>query len=90
MPLYSIAVLVTVILFSFAGPFFYTFSPHVLDSQSILLAPSFSHWFGTDRLGRDLLARLMVGGQISLTIGFMSALIATLIGLIYGVSAALF
>lgn len=90
MPLYSIAVLVTVILFSFIGPHIYTLKPLLLDSQSILLAPSLTHWFGTDRLGRDLLARLMVGGQISLTIGFMSALIATLIGLIYGVSAALF
>jgi peptide/nickel transport system permease protein len=89
MPLVSIAALIAVILFSFIGPFLYTADPFFLDSQAILLSPSWNHWFGTDRLGRDLLSRLMEGGQVSLIIGFMSALISTLIGLLYGVGAAL-
>jgi len=88
MPLVSVSVLIGVILFSFIGPYFYPVDPLYLDPKSILLPPSISHWFGTDRLGRDLLARLMEGGQISLIIGFTSAFISTLIGLIYGVSAA--
>lgn len=78
-----------VILFSFIGPFFYSVDPGYFDKNSILLAPSMDHCFGTDRLGRDLLARVMEGGQVSLLIGFSSALISTLIGLLYGVSAAL-
>ncbi|AFV97008.1 MULTISPECIES: ABC transporter permease [unclassified Sulfuricurvum] len=89
MPFLSIAVLFAVIFFSFIGPYFYTADPLYLDSRAILLAPSMEHWFGTDRLGRDLLVRLMEGGQVSLLIGFASALISTLIGLLYGVSAAL-
>lgn len=89
MPLLSIAALAAVIIFSFIAPLFYTLNPLFLDSHAILLSPSMAHWFGTDRLGRDLLARLMEGGQISLVIGFGSALVSTLIGLIYGVSAAL-
>ncbi|HZF70174.1 ABC transporter permease, partial [Sulfuricurvum sp.] len=89
MPLFSIAALVAVILFSFIGPFLYSADPLFLDSHAILVSPSLTHWFGTDRLGRDLLARLMEGGQISLIIGFMSAFISTMIGLLYGVSAAL-
>lgn len=89
MPLFSITALIAVILFSFVGPLLYTTDPLFLDSQAILLSPSWNHWFGTDRLGRDLLSRLMEGGQISLVIGFMSALISTLVGLLYGVSAAL-
>lgn len=89
MPFFSIAVLVGVILFSFIGPYLYTVDPLFLDSNSILVSPSIAHLFGTDRLGRDLLARLMEGGQISLLIGFSSAFISTLIGLLYGVSAAL-
>jgi peptide/nickel transport system permease protein len=90
MPFLSITALVGVFFFSFIGPLLYTVDPFYLDSQAILLAPSQSHWFGTDRLGRDLLARLMEGGQVSLVIGFSSALISTFIGLLYGISAALF
>jgi peptide/nickel transport system permease protein len=89
MPFSSIIALIVVIFFSFIGPYIYTVDSQFLDSKAILLSPSLEHWFGTDRLGRDLLARLMEGGQISLIIGFTSALISTLIGLLYGVSAAL-
>ncbi len=66
MIIFSIAALVGVILFSLIGPFFYAVDPLFLNSHDILLPPSMSHWFGTDRLGRDLLARLMAGGQVSL------------------------
>lgn len=85
----SIAALAGVILFSFIGPLVYTVDPQFFDTGAILHSPSSAHLLGTDRLGRDLLARLMEGGQVSLIIGFMSALISTLIGLLYGVSAAL-
>jgi peptide/nickel transport system permease protein len=86
---YSVAALVGVILFSFIAPYIYSVDPYCMDSEAILLSPSWNHWCGTDRLGRDLLARLMEGGQVSLVIGFASALISTFIGLFYGVSAAL-
>jgi peptide/nickel transport system permease protein len=86
---FSIVSLVGVIVFSFIGPFVYTVDPQYFNTNAILLSPSSVHWFGTDRLGRDVLARMMEGGQVSLIIGFMSALISTLIGLTYGVSAAL-
>jgi len=87
--LISVVIMAAVIVFSFIGPFFYTVDPSFFDKNSILLSPSIDHVFGTDRLGRDLLARVMEGGQVSLLIGFLSALISTLIGLLYGVSAAL-
>ncbi len=90
LPVFSITVLVLIVMLSFVFPFFYTVSPYELNSSSILLPPSFSHPFGTDRLGRDLLARVMQGGQISLIIGLLSALIASFVGLIVGVSAGFF
>lgn len=90
MPYISIAALTAVILFSFAGPYFYTVDPLYFDAETILLSPSPEHWMGTDRLGRDVMARMMVGGQVSLVIGFFAAFISTMIGLIFGVSAALF
>lgn len=85
----SSILLAGVILFSFFGTLVYGIDPSSLDKNAILLPPSMLHWFGTDRLGRDVLARIIEGGQVSLMIGFGSALFSTFIGLIYGVSAAL-
>lgn len=85
----SIASLIGVIIFTFLGPMIYSTDPLYLDAHAILLPPSTDHWFGTDRLGRDVFARLMEGGQVSLIIGFSSAMISTGIALVYGVSAAL-
>lgn len=85
----SVVLLAGVILLSSFGSMFYAVDPSYFDKDSILLSPSPEHWFGTDRLGRDLFARLIEGGQVSLIIGFLSALLSTFIGLLYGVSAAL-
>lgn len=90
MPIFSILVLLFLFLFSFFGSYIYSVDPYELHSQAILLAPSFDHLLGTDRLGRDLLARLIEGGQVSLTIGVGSALIASFIGLILGSIAGYF
>ena len=46
-----------------------------------------SHWFGTDTLGRDLLARTLRGGQVSLMVGLVATLVALLIGVAYGAAA---
>ncbi|WP_345981090.1 ABC transporter permease [Sulfurimonas sp. HSL3-2] len=87
MPYFSIAILVVVMLFSFLGSFFYTISPTDLHVNAILSAPSSQFLLGTDRLGRDILARLIEGGKVSLIIGIASAFIATFIGLIIGATA---
>ncbi len=89
-PKISVTLLIAIVLLSFLGPFFYNLSPYSFDKNAILQAPSLEHLLGTDRLGRDLLARIMQGGQVSLLIGVGSALIASLIGLIYGVFAGYF
>lgn len=86
-PKVSITLLLFIILLSFLGGYFYPLSPYELDKNAILLPPSFSHFFGTDVLGRDVFARVIEGGKISLIIGFLSTMIASLIGLIIGISA---
>jgi oligopeptide transport system permease protein len=47
-------------------------------------APSWSHWFGTDFFGRDLLTRVLYGCQISLVVGLLAAVVAASIGTVYG------
>jgi peptide/nickel transport system permease protein len=76
--------------FIFLGHYFYTIDATHLNKDAILLPPSLEHLFGTDRLGRDMLARIIEGGKISLIIGVGSALIASFIGLVIGISAGYF
>ncbi|MEW6324105.1 MAG: ABC transporter permease [Nitrospirota bacterium] len=62
-------------------------APYPFDAQDLtrlLEPPSTDHWLGTDRLGRDLFSRLLYGAQISMTVGVVTALIATAFGVIYG------
>lgn len=67
-----------------AGPWFL---PHEPDTQNLDLgatAPSAAHWLGTDVLGRDLLARILSGGRVSLMVGLLATLVALSIGVTYG------
>lgn len=86
----ALYLLITVILAIFLLPFFYTVSPYTLDPSRILQAPSLEHLFGTDRLGRDVLARVLNGGQTSLIIGFLAASISSIVGLFIGINAGYF
>ena len=90
MPKLSIFILLFVVFFSFFGSYIYDVNAYSLDSQSILMPPSQEHPLGTDRLGRDLLARIMEGGKVSLIIGVGSAFIASVIGLLLGSIAGYF
>ncbi len=90
MPIFSILILVFVFSFSFFGMYFYNFDAYSLNANAILVEPSTLHILGTDRLGRDVLARLMEGGKVSLIIGVSSALIASVIGLLFGSMAGYF
>lgn len=63
-----------------------------VDSTSISLfnrfeGPGARHWLGTDELGRDVLVRLLEGGQVSLTVGLVTAVFAALIGTAVGLLA---
>ena len=51
------------------------------------LPPSAAHWFGTDALGRDLLARVLVGGRTSLQVGVAATAVSVVIGTLYGAVA---
>jgi len=82
----SALVLAILIIAAFLAPVIAPYAPDAIDLASRRAAPSAAHWFGTDELGRDLLARLLRGARISLAIGLLSAAIAGAIGV--GVGAA--
>jgi len=52
--------------------------------------PGVAHWFGTDQLGRDLLARVLYGGRISIMVGLVASFVALAIGVSYGAIAGFF
>jgi len=66
--------------------------PELIDSttvvQRMLLKPSIEHPFGTDRLGRDILGRVIYGARVSLAVGIVAESISVIIGLILGALAA--
>ena len=84
----SLAFLVLVVLLCFPGPALLPVpSPTDIDLDHPAAAPSAEHWFGTDHLGRDLFARVLYGGRVSLLVGFVATGVAVVIGLIYGAVA---
>ena len=65
-------------------------SPYTYAAQDLAYGaqpPSAQHWLGTDDLGRDLLVRILVGGRISVGVGFAATVVALLIGVSYGALA---
>jgi peptide/nickel transport system permease protein len=77
-------VLVTLVLLVVVGPFVYKVGINDIDFKARLASPSGSHLFGTDDLGRDLLARMLYGGRISLSVGFAAMLTSMTIGVLVG------
>lgn len=71
------------------GPLLSPYGPNDQDLALKATAPSSAHWLGTDPLGRDLAMRVMHGGRISLLVGAVATLVATLIGVGYGLVAGL-
>ena len=68
------------------GPLIAPYDPNAMD-YDFLAPPSWQHPLGTDDLGRDLLSRIMVGGQISLFVGVSTVAIALVAGVTLGVLA---
>lgn len=81
--------LLFIVLFSFAGPLLYRVSPYAVHMTLTLQGPRPGFPLGTNNLGRDELARLMLGGQTSLIVGITAAISSVIIGVIYGLVSGL-
>ena len=87
--LISLCLLLLVTLTCIVGPWLL---PHAFDSadwDAMSLPPSLKNWhfFGTDEAGRDLLERSLVGGRISLMVGFLATLSSVTLGIVWGATA---
>ena len=71
------------------GPWIWPVAINEIDFTARLQGPSWRHPFGTDDLGQDLLARMLYGGRISLSVGLVSMVIAVLVGVIIGAIAGM-
>lgn len=81
---YSLIFVLLLIFISFLYPIFSKTGYDEINLEKVLLPPSAEHWFGTDALGRDVFARVIYGGRVSLLVGFVSEGIAIVIGVILG------
>ena len=79
--------LIFLILITLAAIIIPMVSPFTYDGQDLAnrnALPNMVHLMGTDKLGRDIMVRVMYGARISLTIGFVAAFLNLIIGVIYG------
>jgi peptide/nickel transport system permease protein len=84
------AIVVAIVLLGVLAPVLLRADPTVIDVDHILAPPSSAHWAGTDDFGRDLLARIMHGTQLSLLVGFSVLLFTLVAGALPGMMAGFF
>ena len=85
----GLGVFAALLLFSWLGPLLYRSNPFDIHALSTLAGPSGKFLLGTDNLGRDMLARMMAGGQATLQVGLLGSLIAMTAGIVYGMFSAM-
>jgi glutathione transport system permease protein len=77
-------ILLLIILAAIAAPLIAPYDPATPDYNNVLAGPSLTHLFGTDSYGRDILSRVIWGGRISLSVGFISVIVGGVVGVTLG------
>lgn len=65
------------------------YDPTNIDATQRLLGSSATHWFGTDKFGRDVLSQILMGSRTTLFVGFVAVGVAAVIGVPFGILAAM-
>ena len=92
----ALCLLILLVAFVLVGPLVWRIDPNFIEPNTAKmfklrnLPPSWAHPLGTDQLGRDMLARMMFGGRISLAVGAVAMMVAIFIGTTVGVMAGYF
>ena len=79
-----------IVLFCFVGPLVWPYDATYIDIRSRNQGFSWAHPMGTDQLGRDIFARMMAGGQVSLAVGMVGMVLSIFLGTLIGVLAGFF
>jgi oligopeptide transport system permease protein len=90
--LLALLLILAIVAFAAAGPWFSPNSIEALDWSQVASVPGLrnSHWLGTDRLGRDLFVRTLEGTRVSLTVGVVASAVSLAVGTSYGAIAGYF
>jgi len=87
---FGISLVLAMVVLSVAAPVLTDMDPRAMEPADRLAVPSIHKWFGGDAFGRDLWTRIIYGGRISLSIGIGVAVLATVFGLLIGLTAGYF
>jgi oligopeptide transport system permease protein len=85
----ALLILIALVIIMLLGPWLNPNNTQTLDWLHVAARPTLqnAHWFGTDRLGRDLYARTLAGARLSIAVGMVASLISILVGVSYGAVA---
>ncbi len=86
----SLVALVVIHLLVFLGPLVWLIRPETINPANDLAPLSLAHPLGTDDLGRDVLSRVLYGGQVTLLVGFSAMVTSVILGLFIGAVAAFY
>jgi peptide/nickel transport system permease protein len=81
---FGLVVFSIILLASIFAPLLTPWDPTAINLRAISKPPSWEHWLGTDKTGRDVFARVLYGGRVSILVGLGSALVSAVIGIIIG------
>ncbi len=88
--LFGLFVIIVLVIIAIIGPYITPYDPNknvMIDANQ---TPSADHWFGTDKLGRDIFSRVIVGTRISLFVGVSAVAFSLILGTIFGSIAGYF
>ncbi len=88
--LWSLLLLLLLIAVSVFAPLLASHDPAALTPRNRLQGVSAAHWLGTDSLGRDLFARILYGGRLSISLALLVSVSSVIVGLLFGIVAGYF
>lgn len=83
----GLVVMLIIVVSSLMAPLLTQYDPNAINMAEMGLPPSLTHLFGTDKLGRDVFARALYGGRVSILVGVVGSLSGSIIGMVLGAMA---